>query len=74
MEGYEAAHKRFWRQVVLWLARKDESLQGNVWVKLSERRCMPGQRVEATVGAQSSSGEPIPDATFQTELDFPRRR
>jgi hypothetical protein len=71
MEGFETAHKRFWRQVVLWLARKDDSLQGNVWVKLSERRCMPGQRVEATVGAQSPSGEPIPDALFKTELTFP---
>jgi hypothetical protein len=71
MEGFEATHKRFWRQVVLWLARKDDSLQGNVWVKLSERRCMPGQRVEATVGAQSSGGEPIPDALFKTELTFP---
>ena len=71
MEGYEAAHKRFWRQVILWLARKDESIQGNVWVKLSERRCTPGQRVEASVGAQSQSGEPLSDAIFKTELIFP---
>jgi hypothetical protein len=71
MEGYEAAHKRFWRQVVLWLARKDDSLQGNVWVKLSERRCMPGQKMEATVGAQTPSGDPLPDALFQTTLIFP---
>jgi hypothetical protein len=71
MEGYEAVHKRFWRQVVLWLARKDESLQGNVWIKLSERRCTPGQRVEATVGAQSPTGDPLPDALFKAELIYP---
>ena len=25
MHGFEAAHKRFWRQIVLWLARKDQA-------------------------------------------------
>ncbi len=32
---------------------------------------MPGQKVEATVGAQSPSGDPLPDATFQTQLILP---
>ena len=34
MHGYESAHKRFWRQIVLWLARKDQAQEGNVWVRL----------------------------------------
>ena len=41
--GYEAAHKRFWRQVVLWLARKDQSTDNSVWVNLDERRFSPGR-------------------------------
>lgn len=68
MRGFDTAHKRFWRQVVLWLARKDEGLEGNVWVKLPQRRFGPGQRVEFTVGAETPEREPIPDAAFQVEV------
>ena len=25
MRGFDAAHKRFWRQIILWLAKKDEA-------------------------------------------------
>jgi len=71
MRGYEAAHKRFWRQVVLWLARKDESLEGNVWIKLGARRVNPGQRVEFSVGAQSPSGGPVENADYKAEIVLP---
>ena len=71
MRGNETAHKRFWRQVVLWLARKDESLEGNVWVKLRQRRFAPGQRVEFGVGAQSPTGEPVEDAAYEAEVVLP---
>jgi hypothetical protein len=68
LRGFENAHKRFWRQIVLWLARKDEGLEGNVWVRLEQRRFAPGQRVEFNVGAQSATGEPVKDAHFQAEV------
>jgi len=71
MHGFGEAHKRFWRQVVLWLARKDESQEGNVWVKLSERRLSPNQRVEFTAGANLATGEPVKDAAFQGEALLP---
>jgi len=71
MRGYEAVHKRFWRQVVLWLARKDESLEGNVWVKLHQRRFSPGQRVEFSVGAQSPAGGAVQDAELHAEIVLP---
>ncbi len=38
MRGFETAHKRFWRQIVLWLARKDQAMEGNVWVRMEKRR------------------------------------
>ena len=41
MHGYEAAFKRFWRQMVLWLARKDQTREGRVWVSLAQRRFAP---------------------------------
>jgi len=71
MRGYEVAHKRFWRQVILWLARKDRSNEGNVWIKLARRRFGPAERVQFTVGAQSPSGEPVGDASYQAEIILP---
>ena len=68
MHGFETAHKRFWRQTILWLARKDESMEGNVWIKLAQRRFSPAQRVDFTVGAQTPAGEPVKGATFTAEI------
>jgi len=69
--GFEAAHKRFWRQIILWLAKKEESSEGSVWIRLPQRRFEPGQRVEFTVGAQGPTGEPIGNATYQAEIALP---
>jgi hypothetical protein len=74
MRGHDAAHRRFWRQVILWLARKDESLEGNVWIKLRQRRFGPGQRVEFEVGAVGPSGEPVEGAAFQVEVVTPEEK
>ncbi len=71
MQGFEPAHKRFWRQVILWLARKDQSIEGNVWIKLAARRFSPSQRVEFTAGAQGPTGEPLDDATFEARITLP---
>lgn len=69
--GFEREHKRFWRQLVLWLARKDESTRDRVWVKLPQRRFPPGARLEFNVGANTTAGEPIRDATFRVQLIQP---
>ena len=71
MRGHENAHKRFWRQIVLWLARKDESLEGNVWVHLPQRRFSPGGKVEFSVGIQSPTGEYPADAEGTAEIRLP---
>jgi uncharacterized membrane protein len=71
MQGFESAHKRFWRQVVLWLARKDEAQEGSVWIKLSERRLAPNQMVEFIAGAQNSTGEPVTELSGQADLLLP---
>lgn len=70
MRGDQAAHKRFWRQVVLWLCGKEQQ-EGNVWITLRQRRFSPGQRVEFTVGAQSPTGEPVAGAAFEAKVLLP---
>jgi len=71
MHGFESAHKRFWRQIILWLAHKDQLQEGSVWVRLLQRRFAPSQRVEFSVGAKSPSGEAVADAKFEAEIVLP---
>lgn len=71
MEGFETAHKRFWRQVVLWLARKDQSLEGNVWVELPQRQFQRGRRVDFTVGVLAATGELVTDGVGEAVITKP---
>jgi uncharacterized membrane protein len=71
MHGFQSAHRRFWRQIVLWLAHKDQEQQGNVWVRLDNTRFYTGNRVEFTAGAHSPQNEPITDADFTVQIVKP---
>jgi uncharacterized membrane protein len=66
--GFEDAHKRFWRQLILWLARKDQAEEGRVWVQAKERNVYVGQRVELSAGARAADGQPLGDFELQAEL------
>lgn len=74
MGGFGEAHRRFWRQCVLWLAKKDEHTEGRVWIKLAGRRVMRGSRVDFTVGADSPQGEPVANAQFDVTVQTPDGR
>ncbi|MBX3411605.1 MAG: hypothetical protein KF708_02715 [Pirellulales bacterium] len=71
LEGFEDEHRRFWRQIVLWLAHKDESSDGEVWVRLDSRRFSRGQRVEFELGARDGQGDRVDDAEFEVEVAAP---
>jgi uncharacterized membrane protein len=71
MQGEGDAHRRFWRQAILWLARKDEVGQGSVWIKLDSRRYLPGQRMTFTSGARSPEGDPLPRANVTATIRHP---
>jgi hypothetical protein len=74
MAGFGEAHRRFWRQCVLWLAKKDEQTEGRVWVRLASRRVMRGMRVDFNVGAENAQGQPIENAQFDVAVETPQGR
>jgi uncharacterized membrane protein len=63
--------RRFWRQLVLWLAKKDETAGERVWVKLDQRRYQQGSRVDFTLGAEDEQGGAIEGATFEVRVETP---
>lgn len=71
MQGHASAHKRFWRQIVLWLARKEQTTEGAVWIKLPKRRFAPAERVELSAGARAATGEALADADYDIHVLLP---
>jgi len=71
MEGHGEVLRRFWRQLILWLARKDNIRDQSVWVHLDGRRYQRGSRVEFSFGAINDNGESLPAASFHLEVEKP---
>jgi len=71
MHGFEALHKRFWRQIVLWLARKEQMEEGGVWIRLAGRRFAPSERVTFSVGLEGATKESLAAADFKAEVVLP---
>ena len=69
--SFESEHKRFWRQAILWLARRDELQKDDVWIQLDQRRFFPTSPIKFSGGAKDSAGETIADAVFQAKLIAP---
>jgi hypothetical protein len=69
-----AAFERFWRQVILWLAHREDST-GDTYVTLDTRRVAAGgnHAVGFTVGARGKGGEAAPDAKFEVKVIGPHK-
>ncbi|MGQ9503878.1 MAG: hypothetical protein ACUVQR_03120 [Thermogutta sp.] len=71
LHGFETAHKRFWRQLTLWLAKKEDTQQNPVWIHLAQRQVPLGERLFFEVGAGDPLGEPITNVAWQVEIVSP---
>jgi uncharacterized membrane protein len=65
-------YERFWKQVVLWLAKREEA-SGNTYVIPDTRRVAAGNNnpVGFTVGVRGKGGVPLPDAKFTVRVEGP---
>jgi uncharacterized membrane protein len=66
-----AHHARFWRQLILWLAKKEDAGSPQLRVTLPTRRLAVGQQLPITVFAQNTDGSPISDAVLQAQVVTP---
>jgi uncharacterized membrane protein len=63
-------HGRFWRQMVLWLA-KQENTEGSVWVKPDTRRLPVRGDLGFSVGIKSRGGIDLKDGAYTVEVTGP---
>ncbi len=66
----QAAHARFWRQMVVWLAQQ-EDIEGSVWVKPDARRLRVREDLGLSVGVRGKNGVDLKEGTFQVEVVGP---
>ena len=71
MQGAGEQHRRFWRQMVLWLARQDDSDQDALWVRLAQRRISPGTPLEFDAGLTKPDGTAVADVALDGTLVAP---
>jgi uncharacterized membrane protein len=69
--GRQAEYRRFWRQVIVWLAKREDNQRNDVWIQLSQRRFPVGARVGFTAGAKTPVGDVLTGATYTAELVGP---
>jgi len=62
------AHAKFWRQAILWLARRENSGESQVKLKLDARRVALGQKLDLTAAARDAKNEPVADAQFEATV------
>ncbi|GDX95106.1 membrane protein [Planctomycetia bacterium] len=74
MAGAAEQYKRFWRQVVLWLAKQDDAKEDRLWVRLAQRRISPGTPLEFNAGIVRGDGTPVADAVLEGTLEGPGER
>lgn len=64
-EGSQEAHRKFWRQAILWLAHQEDQGQSRVELRLDRRRVAIGGAVELSALARDDQDRPIPDARYE---------
>jgi hypothetical protein len=69
--GQVEPHKKFWRQSVLWLARRDKQQANSVFIELPQRRFQSRSRVHFEAGLTDEAGDVVVDAVLRATLTRP---
>lgn len=66
-----AAHARYWRQLILWLAKKDEAGDAQIRVRLERRRLPVTQKLAVDIRVENADGTPASSAKIQAVVLTP---
>jgi hypothetical protein len=63
------AHRKFWRQVIFWLAHKENESENQIKLSLDRRRIGVGEKLELTVTARDSKAAPIANLRYEAKVE-----
>lgn len=69
--GQPEAHKKFWRQCILWLARRDKQQANSVFIELPQRRYQVRSRITFKTGLTDEAGDTVADAELRATVTLP---
>ncbi len=64
-------HSRFWRQMIVWLARQEDA-EGSVWVKPDTRRLPLRAELRFSAGVRSKGGVDLLGGNYHVEVIDPK--
>ena len=64
------AHRKFWRQVIFWLAHREDKGENLVKLSLDRRRLAIGQMLDLTVTVRDSKNAPILGVEYDTNIEL----
>jgi len=71
MKGAADVHRRFWRQMVLWLAHRDEGSRDSLWLNLAQRRVTAGATLDFDAGLSRADGAAADGAVLEAVVRSP---
>ncbi len=71
LNGRGEAHQKFWQQMLLWLAHKEQDGDQPLWVKVDPRNFAPGAKVPIQMGLRDDKKQPVENAEYQVEIIRP---
>lgn len=66
--GHPEAHKRFWRQAVLWLAGQEDLIGEQIAIELPKRRYFPGEPIPFSVQTHLEDSVPAGETSILAEI------
>jgi uncharacterized membrane protein len=67
-EECRLAHRKLWRQIIFWLAHKENDSENQVKLTLFPRRVSVGEKLELSAKARDSKGASIPNVRYETKI------
>lgn len=71
LHGHLNEHQRFWQQLLLWLAHKENDSDQALWVKVDPRNFAPGGKVPIQMGLRDDKKQPVENADYLVEVTGP---
>lgn len=71
MRGKETEHAKFWRQLILWAAKFDELLEGELAIELERSRFAVDELVDFRVVYRPKQGEDMSDLKVEADIIAP---
>ncbi len=68
LSGRSAEHQKFWQQMLLWLAHKEQDGDQPLFVRVDPRNFAPGGKVPIQMGLRNDKKQPVENAEYQVEV------